>query len=72
MSRGLAPPRSKTRSELEAVLGQAFRSERPSGGGPELEVRPSGQRGGPELEAGAVSSRPGLLVEDWIALLCRF
>ena len=36
-------------------------------------VRPSGQRGGPESEAGTVSPRPGLLVGDWIVLLaCHF
>ena len=38
------------------VFGQAFQSERPSGGGP-------------ELEAGTVPPRPGLPVGDWIALL---
>ena len=51
------------------VFGQAFRSERPSGGEPESKVRPSGRRGGPESEAGAVPPRPGLPVGDWIALL---
>ena len=38
------------------VFGQAFRSERPSGGGP-------------ESEADAVPPRPGLPIGDWIALL---
>ena len=53
-------------------FGQAFRSERLSGGGPESEARPSGRRGEPESEAGAVPPRPGLPVGDWIALLaCR-
>ena len=32
-------------------------------------MRPSGRRGGPESEAGAVPPRPGLLVGDWIVLL---
>ena len=35
-------------------------------------VRPSGRRGGPESEVGAVPPRPDLPVEDWIVLLaCR-
>ena len=38
VSRGSVYPWSEMRVKAEVVFGQAFRSERPSGGGPELEA----------------------------------
>ena len=51
------------------AFGQAFQSERPSGGG--LETKASAPVGevGQSQKAGVVPPRPDLLVGDWIALL---
>ena len=79
VSRGSAHPRSETRVGVENGVwpglpaGEAVR--RRAGIGSERcssFVRPSGRRGGPELEAGVVPPRPGLPAGDWIVLLaCR-
>ena len=53
----------------EVVLCQAFRSERPSGGGLETETgAPVGEVGW-SRKVGAIPPRPDLPVGDWIALL---
>ena len=72
VSRGLAHPRSKTRVGVESgvwpglPVGEAVR--RRAGDRSER----SGQRGGPESEAGAIPPQPGLSVGDWFTpLACR-
>ena len=60
MSRVQCIPGRGHGSESEEVFGQTFWSERPSGGGPESEARPSGRRGGPESEASAIPVWLGL------------
>jgi len=52
-------------------LDQAFRSERPSGGWLETEASAPVGEVGQSWKAGAAPPRPGLPVDDWIALLAR-
>ena len=72
MSRGSAHARSETWSESEVVFGQAFRSERPSGGGLKTEASAPVGEAGRSQKAGAVPPRPGLPVGDSIAPLACY
>ena len=51
------------------VFGQAFRSERPSGGGLDTGASAPVEEVGQSQKTGAVPPRPDLPVGDWIALL---
>ena len=73
VSKGLVHPWSETRVGVGSgvwpglPVGEAVR--RRAGDRSER----SDRRGGPESKAGAIPPRPGLPVDDWIALLaCRF
>ena len=70
MSRVLAHPRSETRVRVgSSAFGQAFRSERPSGGGLETEASALVGEVGQNQKVGAVLPWPGLSVGDSIAPL---
>ena len=54
-------------------FGQAFQSERPSGGGLETEASAPVGEVGQSQKTGVVPPRPDLPINDWIALLaCLF